>query len=245
MAETKREIRIKQLAELLIGREKVHLKAAADSLNVSEMTIRRDFTEPNELVSLIGGYVVRKQGRSQNSGYFLDEQSANHVEEKKLIGQKAAQHVLENQTVFFDNGTSIVHIIQAIDDKIPFTGVCFSMNIFVALKRKPNCQVVLCGGAYDPKFNNFYPLSEQSEIDNIRFDTVFISAAGVDPEQGITCYSFNELPYKRKAIKQTASVVLAADHSKLGVVKSAFVCPLSAVHHFISDKALPPEYLIK
>ncbi|MDO6544676.1 DNA-binding transcriptional repressor DeoR [Photobacterium sanguinicancri] len=242
MVETKREKRIRQLSELLLGEEKVHLKDAAESLNVSEMTIRRDFNEPNVLVSLIGGYVVKKQIGAAELEYVINEQSTNHVKEKAKIGQEAACLVFDNQTVFFDNGTTIVHIIQAISDEISFTGVCFSLNVFMALKNKPNCHVILCGGAYDSKHNNFYPLGDSSEIDNIRFDTAFLSAAGIDPAHGLTCYSFNELAYKKRAITQSQNVVLAIDNSKFGVVKSAFICSLNSVDIIISDIDIPAEY---
>ncbi|KMV32252.1 hypothetical protein AB733_01690 [Photobacterium swingsii] len=243
MVETKREKRIRQLAELLLGQEKVHLKDAAESLDVSEMTIRRDFNEPNTFVSLIGGYVVKKQVGSADLEYVINEQSTNHVKEKTKIGKEAAKLILDNQTVFFDNGTTVVHIIQAISDDISFTGVCFSLNVFMALKAKPNCHVILCGGGYDTKHNNFYPLGDSSEIDNIRFDSAFLSAAGIDPAHGLTCYSFNELPYKKKAISQSQNVVLAVDNSKFGVVKSAFICSLKSVDIIISDIDLPIEYL--
>ncbi|WP_064604773.1 DNA-binding transcriptional repressor DeoR [Photobacterium sp. J15] len=242
MSETKRDKRLKQLSELLVGREKLHLKDAADRLSVSEMTIRRDLSESNPLVSLIGGYIINKQINAPEREYVINEQTINNVNEKIRIGERAANLVAENQTVFFDNGTTIVHVIQSISDDLCFTGVCFSLNVFLALKNKPNCKPVLCGGGYDPKFNNFYPLGVNSEIDNIRFDVVFLSAAGVDINHGITCYSFHELPYKMRAIKQGKNVILAADHSKFGKVKSAFVCKLSDVHQVITDSELPDEY---
>ncbi|ELR65484.1 Deoxyribose operon repressor, DeoR family [Photobacterium marinum] len=242
MSETKRDKRLKQLSELLVGREKLHLKDAADSLSVSEMTIRRDLSDSNPFISLIGGYIINKQVNTAEREYVINEQTINNVNEKIKIGSHAASLIAENQTVFFDNGTTIVHIIQAINDKVSFTGVCFSLNVFLALKSKTNCKAVLCGGGYDPRFNNFYPLGVNSEIDNIRFDLVFLSAAGVDIEHGITCYSFHELPYKMRAIKQGKNVILAADHSKFGKVKSAFVCKLSDIHQVISDTELPVEY---
>lgn len=242
MSETKREKRLKQLSEMLLGREKLHLKDAADSLAVSEMTIRRDLNESNPLVSLIGGYIVNKQANAPDREYIINEQTVNHINEKKRIGKVAAELVAENQTVFFDNGTTIIHIIQAIDDSMPFTGVCFSLNVFLALKNKPNCKAILCGGGYDPKYDNFYPIGTTSEIDNLRFDIMFVSAAGVDLNHGVTCYSLLELPYKQRAIKQSKQVILVADSSKLGKVKSGFVCRLEDLDQFICDVELPDVY---
>ncbi|MEJ2762939.1 DNA-binding transcriptional repressor DeoR [Photobacterium sp. MCCC 1A19761] len=242
MAETKRDRRLKQLHALLAGREKIHLKEAAQQLGVSEMTIRRDFSDPCELVSLIGGYIVSKPRNQPGGRYILQEETGNHVQEKQLIGSMAAAYVAENQTIFFDNGTTNIHLIAAIDEQISFTGVCFSLNTFMALKKKANCTAILCGGEYDPQHDNFYPLGDQSEIDNLRFDLMFVSAAGVDVAMGITCYSYKELPYKRKAIRQSRQKILLADHSKLGTVKSAFVCDLKQMDQFICDADIPLAY---
>jgi DeoR family deoxyribose operon repressor len=51
---------------------------------------------------------------------------------------------------FFDCGTTTPWIIDAIDDALPFTGVCYSLNTFLALQEKPQCRAILCGGSFMP-----------------------------------------------------------------------------------------------
>ena len=48
--ETRRDERIHKLAQALKRTDKLHLKDAAQLLGVSEMTIRRDLTEPASAV---------------------------------------------------------------------------------------------------------------------------------------------------------------------------------------------------
>ena len=243
MHETKQERRIRQLVELLHRKEKMHLKEAAKALAVSEMTLRRDLIAPHAGLSVIGGYIINNQRHEDNFTYCLREQHESHVREKAEMGKQAAALIKPNDTVFFDNGTTVVHIIHAIDDAIPFTGVCFSLNVFLALKNKSHCSPILCGGGFDPQCNHFYPISENNELDDLRIDIMFASAAGVDSRQGVTCYALTEIPYKRQALRQSQSVVLVIDSSKLGVVRKASVCQLPAIDQVICDVALPAEWM--
>lgn len=56
--------RVQQLELLLRQMDKIHLREAAEMLNVSEMTIRRDLSAGSGPVQLLGGYIVRNpQGR--------------------------------------------------------------------------------------------------------------------------------------------------------------------------------------
>ncbi|VFT75909.1 Deoxyribose operon repressor [Klebsiella aerogenes] len=57
---------------------------------------------------------------------------------------------------FFDCGTTTPWIIDAIDDALPFTGVCYSLNTFLALQEKPQCRAVLCGGGISRQQRDFY-----------------------------------------------------------------------------------------
>ena len=42
-----------------------------------------------------------------------------------------------HQMAFFDCGTTTPRIIDAIDNALPFTGVCYSLNTFLALQENP------------------------------------------------------------------------------------------------------------
>lgn len=51
--------RIQKLEFLLKQMDKIHLRDAAEMLNVSEMTIRRDLVSCASSVILLGGYIVK------------------------------------------------------------------------------------------------------------------------------------------------------------------------------------------
>ncbi|MFG1173838.1 DNA-binding transcriptional repressor DeoR [Erwiniaceae bacterium CAU 1747] len=238
--ETRRDERINKLAQALKRTDKIHLKEAARLLGVSEMTIRRDLNEGSGAVVLLGGYIVADPIRNQ-SHYFVSDQMSQHVEQKRLLGLQAAALINPNEVIYFDCGTTIPWIIDAIDHELPFTAVCCAVNTFLALKEKPACRVILCGGEFHPDNAMFTPLGQLSVMDNLCPDKAFISAAGVDSEQGASCYNLNELPVKLLALQRARQRLLVADSSKFGKVLPARIADLSAFDGLISDAAPPQD----
>ncbi len=144
------------------------------------MTVRRDLNATSASVILLGGYVVNDPQSSAIGHYFVSDQQNQQVQEKRV----AAQLVEAGDTVFFDCGTTLPFVIDAIDEDLPFTAVCYSLNTFLALQAKPAAKVILCGGEFHPDNAIFTPLTRQSELDPICTNKAFISAAGVDLKRG-------------------------------------------------------------
>ena len=185
--ETRREERIGQLLQELKRSDKLHLKDAAALLGVSEMTIRRDLNNHSAPVVLLGGYIVLEPRSA--SHYLLSDQKSRLVEEKRRAAKLAATLVEPDQTLFFDCGTTTPWIIEAIDNEIPFTAVCYSLNTFLALREKPHCRAFLCGGEFHASNAIFKPIDFQQTLNNFCPDIAFYSAAGVHVSKGATCFN--------------------------------------------------------
>ena len=231
--ETRRDERIGQLLQALNRSDKLHLKEAAALLGVSEMTIRRALNNHDAPVVLLGGYIVLEP-RSANH-YLISDQKSRLVDEKRRAAQQAASLVQAHQTIFFDCGTTTPWIIEAIDNELPFTAICYSLNTFLVLQEKPQCRVILCGGEFHASNAIFKPLSEQDTLSHLCPDIAFYSAAGIDIEMGATCFNLEELPVKHWAMRQARYHVLVADHSKFGKVRPARMGDLTRFDVIASD----------
>ena len=218
--ETRREERIGQLLQELKRSDKLHLKDAAALLGVSEMTIRRDLNNHSAPVVLLGGYI-----------------------EKRRAAKLAATLVEPDQTLFFDCGTTTPWIIEAIDNEIPFTAVCYSLNTFLALKEKPHCRAFLCGGEFHASNAIFKPIDFQQTLNNFCPDIAFYSAAGVHVSKGATCFNLEELPVKHWAMSMAQKHVLVVDHSKFGKVRPARMGDLKRFDIVVSDCCPEDEYV--
>ena len=239
--ETRREERIGQLLQELKRSDKLHLKDAATLLGVSEMTIRRDLNNNSAPVVLLGGYIVLEPRSA--SHYLLSDQKSRLVEEKRRAAKLAATLVEPDQTLFFDCGTTTPWIIEAIDNEIPFTAVCYSLNTFLALKEKPHCRVFLCGGEFHASNAIFKPVDFQLTLNNFCPDIAFYSAAGVHISKGATCFNLEELPVKHWAMSMAQKHVLVVDHSKFGKVRPARMGDLKRFDIVVSDCCPEDEYV--
>ncbi|MTH47642.1 DNA-binding transcriptional repressor DeoR [Intestinirhabdus alba] len=239
--ETRRDERINQLLQALKRSDKLHLKEAAALLGVSEMTIRRDLNSNSAPVVLLGGYIVLEP-RSVNH-YLLSDQKSRLVDEKRRAARLAAEMVQPHQTLFFDCGTTTPWIIDAIDNDLPFTAVCYSLNTFLALQDKPLCRAILCGGEFHASNAIFTPLDPQDALNPICPDIAFYSAAGVNISKGATCFNLEELPVKRWAMSMAQYHVLVVDHSKFGKVRPARMGELKRFDAIVSD-ACPDDAFI-
>lgn len=241
--ETRREERINRLIQALKRSDKIHLKAAAALLDVSEMTVRRDLNSEAWPVVLLGGYVVLEQRSASAGHYFLSDQKTRQIEEKRLAARQAAVMIRPCQTVFFDCGTTTPYIIEALDDSLVFTAVCYSLNTFLALQDKPNCRIILSGGEFHASNAIFKPINFQECLSNLCPDIAFFSAAGLHTRQGVTCFNLEELPVKHWALSMSQRGVLVVDSSKFGKVRPACMGPLSSFHTIISNEKPAAEFI--
>lgn len=242
--ETRRHERIKKLSYALQHADKIHLKEAAQLLGVSEMTIRRDLSEPCMTVLLLGGYIV-SDPKNNHVHYFISDQQTQNVEHKRHLGQLAATLIQKRETIFFDCSTTVPWIINAIDDQLEFTAICCAMNTFLALKEKPACRVFLNGGEFHSDNAVFTPPGQGSVMDNLCPDKAFISAAGIDAVQGATCYNLNELPIKHQALLRARQKILVADSSKFGKVLPARIGDFELFDLLITNEAAPAALALR
>lgn len=236
---TRRQDRIHRLVQAIRQNDKLHLKEAASLLGVSEMTVRRDLSLTAGPLVLLGGYVVAEPRNAAVGSYLLTDQQTRQVAEKQHAANIAAGLIQPGHTVFFDCGTTTPCIINAIDAALAFTGVCYSLNTFLALQSKPHCRVILSGGEFCASNAIFKPLGFQNVCDNLCPDIGFFSAAGVDSQHGATCFNLDELPVKQWALRAARRHILVVDDSKFGKVRPACMGPLSAFDTIISNQQPP------
>ncbi|WP_044469563.1 DNA-binding transcriptional repressor DeoR [Mannheimia massilioguelmaensis] len=240
--DTKVQSRIHKLEFLLKQMDKIHLRDAADILNVSEMTIRRDLNTNTGSIVLLGGYIVKDPQKSNENGYQIFEQETKHIAEKMHIGRLGAELVEEGDVVFFDCGSTIPFIASQIDSSIKFTALCCSINTFMVLQEKPNCDVILCGGKYSRHNSFLNSIQVHNELEAICTTKAFISAAGVDAKRGVSCFNFDEVKTKQRAIAKTQQAILVFDHFKVNKVQQAYIGELCEFELIVTDQLLPTEF---
>jgi DeoR family deoxyribose operon repressor len=241
--ENKREDRLQRLLFALRKTDKIHLKEAALLLDVSEMTVRRDLGGSASPLILLGGYIVIDPKNNPATHYFVSEQKMRQVAEKQQLARRAAMLVADDDLVFFDCGTTTPYIIEQIPDERVFTAICYSLNTFLALQEKPNCEVIMCGGKFRASNGIFIPFAQSSELSHALPDKAFISAAGVSLQYGVSCFNFDELLMKHQAMQRCREKILVVDNTKFGQVRPAAIGALAEFTSLVTDRMPAQSYL--
>ena len=118
-----------------------------------------------------------------------------------------------------------------------------SLNTLQCLLEKPLAMVAVSGGYYQPSTQMF--LSDESArfIRSIRANKVFLSAAGIHEDLGISCANHYEVVAKKALLQSARHHILVADSSKFGMIRSSYFCDLSEIDEIITDDHLPDKWV--
>src|SRR5690554_8038930 len=106
--------RRKYILELVEQHSSVTVAELCQSLQVSEMTIRRDLRMLSDegLLQRVHGGAIAKRSRSYEPPYIL--RSTANVEAKLSIGREAARLVNEGDSVGLDVGTTTLELARSL-----------------------------------------------------------------------------------------------------------------------------------
>lgn len=239
---TRKEARALWLRDAVLRQGPLHVRDAAESLDVSEMTVRRDVRDNPEILQFLGGHIVLSQDAARRAPYELSDAAEINEEAKRAACMACLPLLQEDMTVFMDCGTTLPHLIHAIPSDMKLTVICYALNIADLVVRKPMLRLVLLGGVYHPATASFYPVEEDGTLDAYAINLALMTAAGVDATLGVTCTTFREAGLKRSAMGRAAQSVLVADRSKFGRVRPARFAGLADFAQVATEEGLmPPE----
>jgi DeoR family deoxyribose operon repressor len=244
---SKKDLRMKEITELIQHRGKVSVKDLAQLLMSSEMTVRRYLAEleDRQLIKRVhGGAVpVTSINYNEKNKYFMGKEITKNVNLKSAIGFAAASLISENETIGFDIGTTVPFIAKYIQKDMHLSAVCVTFESAFELYHKPNINLILTGGYLDRDSDVFHSDEGISFLSKVRTDKVFISAAGIDKNLGITCYHDFHVAIKKLLMKSSKQKILVADSSKFGLVSPSYFGNLSDIDVLITDENISPEYI--
>ena len=240
--------RANKIIEILKEKNGASVKELASILHVSEMTIRRDLNvlKANNIVKNVYGatiYNPLNNIQKLSNPYNITEEIIKNESEKFRIGQIAAKLIQPDDIIIIDTGTTTEKLAQSISDDIKLTALLYNINILTALKMKPNVNLIFSGGYFHPNTQMFESPEGISLIENTRATKVFVSAAGIHEQLGVTCSNNYEVPTKRAIIGSSLKKILMADSQKFGMVKSSYFADLNEFDIIITDSGISKEWI--
>lgn len=201
----------------------VSLEKLVSLLETSESTVRRDLDEleaENKLRRIHGGAELPHSLQEEES---IQEKSVKNLQEKKLLAQKAASLIKEQDVIFIDAGTTTAFLIKELSNK-DITVVTNSIHHAVQLVEK-QIPTVMVGGSVKMTTDASIGGVALNQINQLHFDRAFIGMNGVD-ENYYTTPDMEEGAIKRAIIDNAKQTYVLVDASKVGQTCFAKVAPL-------------------
>ena len=205
------------------------------------MTIRRDliYLEQKGLLERIrGGAGKIKRITTEN---LFEQKKQQNSKEKIAIGKKVAQFLEDNDTVFINPGSTVLHAITKLNGlslKIITNNPMISF-----LEVDPKSSVFLIGGELRRESHSIVGESAMNMLGQIFANKCILGADGVSLKYGLTNSSLAEAMLNKKMIDQTrGKVIILADHTKIGKVGPFLTCPIDFIDVLITTKGFPEEY---
>ena len=215
------------------------------SLDVSDMTVRRDIAElaRRGLVHRVHGGAVDVRRAAHEPDF--QHKSGLAAEQKRAIAAAALELIEPGSAIALSAGTTthlLAALIAAEPALRPLTVVTNSLPAAAALHdpHDHGLSVVLTGGTRTPSDALVGPVATRS-LAALRVDVTFLGVHGVDLEAGLTTPNLLEAETDRALVACAGRTVVLADHTKWGAVGLSRIVPLDEVAVLITDDALPPE----
>jgi DeoR/GlpR family transcriptional regulator of sugar metabolism len=100
-------------------------------------------------------------------------------------------------------------------------------------------ELIIAGGVLRRQSMSFMGAYARHSFEQIHADILFLGAAGVSIEHGITCTNLIEADTKHAMIRSVSKVCLLADSTKFGKVSLAKICDWDSVDILVTDEIAP------
>jgi DeoR/GlpR family transcriptional regulator of sugar metabolism len=256
--------RRRRIIEQVQVRGYASFRELADALNTSESTMRRDLrsmiadgllTPTRGGVSMPelsepGAHRTPRPGSSAGSwagswaGPDGDDGEADELHPARLaIATHAAGLVRAGTGVLIGPGRTTAALARCLTNVPDLTVVTNSLPVVAALSDAPSVDVVMVGGALRRSINAFVgPITEQILV-GLRGAQVFLSGDGVTVERGLTTPNVFAAAADQALAQAGHTVVVLADHSKLGRDTMCQTVPTERIDILVTDDAADESQL--
>ena len=247
MKQSRAEVQKRQsrILELFQNHEALQVAEVSRELQVSEITVRRDFDyleQKGYLTRFHGGAKVNP-GRIGNYPKF-ESKGAQHEAEKAQIARVIAPMIHEHDTVFLNAGTTTLEVIKCIKEK--HVRVISNNAIAIGAIGGGNLEFICTGGVYNEKTRSFAGDLSMPLLNRVYANVCVLGVNGISSKDGITTYSYPETMINELMLKRCKGVkIVAADGSKVGKTYCFTSGLLNAVDILVTDSSADPAELEK
>ncbi len=234
--------RRQKILELVESRQSVTVTELCQTLDVSEVTIRRDLRHlsAQQLVRRVHGGAVSSRGRNYEPPIII--RATTNQKQKEAIARAAAELVDEGDSIALDIGTTTLALAHALVGISNLTIITASLPIANVLADAPSSRLILTGGILRRQEHSMVGHVAIRTYRDFNLDKAFIGVGGVDLRAGLTEYNLEDTVVKQAMIDRARQIVVLADSSKIGRTCFASVALLEFVDTLVTDSGTPKEF---
>lgn len=233
------------ILELLIQHNSILVTDLATHLYVSSVTIRKDLTDLEREKKL-----YRNHGKAILIDPYIDNRNVSekeklYVEEKRLIGMKAASLITPKDSILIASGTTMHALARSIVPVDELTVITASMEVSNILASEKNIYIIQLGGILRHSSLSVVGKYAENILADFSCSKLFIGVDGIDLDFGITTTNMMEASLNRVMMQTAQKTIVLADSSKFGRRGFSKIADMEDVDHIITDSHIPPSTALR
>ncbi|MGE4584583.1 MAG: DeoR/GlpR family DNA-binding transcription regulator [Sphaerochaeta sp.] len=216
----------------------VNVAALAETLSVSDLTIRRDLDQlaKKGLVERTHGGATIRRNLPIEPDYL--QKAGEFPQQKASIATKVAAMVEEGDTLYVNSGSTTFEVIRsivALQKKV--TIVTNNIDAVYACKDSEQIRLILAGGVYRTRSHSVSGSLSSALFERIYANKAIIGVDGFSALAGLTTPILEEAETTRAMIEHTVgTVIVVAACNKIGVVSNFRTVGLDQVDVLVTDE---------
>lgn len=233
--------RLDEIMRLLTQHQRVKASDLAQSMFVSEETIRRDFKvleEAGKLRRIHGGAILPRPNEEQP----LQVRSRIKTQAKGKIAACAAGLISEGMAIFLDTGTSTLALAQQLTAFSQLRIITNSLDIAQLITQQSDNQVLVAPGDVRRNDNALIGPHTLEFARQFHYDIAFMGIGAVDLQLGFMDYQEPEALLRRTLVKHCLRSVILADDAKFGHRTFINTLPFGAITTLVTNRPLSDDF---
>ncbi|WKS94973.1 DeoR/GlpR family DNA-binding transcription regulator [Riemerella columbina] len=216
----------------------------AKALEVSEVTIRKDFKVLEKK-----GLLFRNHGGASLVNPYVVDRPISHKQhlnksEKNRIAIAATEVIEDHDVVILGSGTTVLNMVESFPKDKTVTVITSSLLIANMLSQYEKIAVIQIGGEVRRSSQSTVGPVAQKFMEEISANKLFLGVDGIDLDFGISTSNTAEAHLNRMMIKNASKTYILSDHSKFGKKGLGQICSLRNIDCLITDQS-PSEEIKK
>jgi DeoR family glycerol-3-phosphate regulon repressor len=237
-------INFRQHEILAIARQtgRVTVEDLAERFDVTPQTIRKDLNDlcDQRLLARTHGGALLSSG-VENVAYEARRELA--TTEKARIGQRAAQLIPNNASLFVNIGTTTEEVARSLTGHEGLMVITNNIHVASILMPCPKIDVIVAGGVLRKADGGIVGEAAVDFIGQFKVDYAVIGVSAIDDDGALLDFDYREVRAAQAIIANARNVILVSDAMKFTRSAPVRIGHLSQIDVFVTDQQ-PPEAIV-